>query len=372
MAKRDYYEILGISKSASDQEIKRAYRKLAKKYHPDVNKDADAEAKFKEVNEAYEVLSDSQKKATYDQFGHAGMDGANFSGAGGFGGFGGFEDIFSAFSGFGGFGGFGGQSQRSYGPRKGDDVYRSMKIDFMAAVFGTTKSIKLEVDKQCTSCGGSGAFSKGDIETCSTCHGRGRVRVQRRSIIGVIETEDVCPECHGRGKKIRRYCKECGGKGYQHKNVEVDINIPQGINSGQQIRVPSYGGVGDNGGPNGDLYIEIIVAAHEHFRRHGNDIYLKVPISAVDATLGTMIDVPTINGDVELNIPAGTQPNTRLRLKGQGVKDLRSGIVGDQYIEVDVKIPTKLSKDERNLYTEIQASANKKESIFDKFKNAFK
>jgi len=376
--KRDYYEVLGISKSASDDDIKKAYRKLAKQYHPDVNKAADAEAKFKEINEAYEVLSDSQKRATYDQFGHAGMDGAG--GFGGFSsGFGGMNmddlgDIFSSFMGGSGFGGFnfgGGSSRQRSGPMKGENRYMSMDIEFLDAVHGIEKTISISVDKKCAHCNGSGAASASDIETCPTCHGTGRVTRQTRTAFGIMQSQGVCPDCNGTGKHIKKICPHCNGEGYNRVKEQVQVSIPAGINSGQQVRVSGYGERGLNGGPNGDLYIEIRVKPHKHFVRDGNDIYVKVPVSAVDATLGTKIDVPTCNGDVTLTIPPGSQPNQQLRLKGYGVKDLRSSNVGDQYVEIEVTIPKKLSKEEKELYEKL-AKIDDKESVFDKFKKAFK
>ena len=370
--KKDYYDVLGISKGASDDEIKKAYRKLAKQYHPDVNKAPDAEAKFKEINEAYEVLSDPNKKATYDQFGHAGMDGAGFSQ-----GFGGMNmddlgDIFSSFMG-GGFSGFnfGGSSSRRTGPMKGENRYMSMDIDFLDSVHGVEKLINITVDKQCVHCSGTGAASSADIENCPTCRGTGRVTRQSRSPFGVIQQQTVCPDCGGSGKRIKKKCPHCNGEGYNRIKEQVEVNIPAGISSGQQVRLSGYGEKGENGGPNGDLYIEIRVKPHKYFVREGNDIYIKIPISSVDATLGTKVDVPTCHGDVELTIPAGTQPGQQLRLKGYGVKDIRSSSLGDQYVEVEVTIPKKLSKTEKELYEKLHIE-DSKESVFDKFKKAFK
>lgn len=375
--KRDYYEVLGLSKGASEDDIKKAYRKLAKQYHPDINKAPDAEAKFKEINEAYEVLSDSQKRQTYDQFGFAGMDGANFGGSG-FGGFGGMNmddlgDIFSSFMGGmgGGFSGFnfGGRSSRRTGPMKGENRYMSMDIDFLEAVHGVNKTISINVDKKCEHCDGSGAQSKSDIETCSTCHGSGVTMRQSRTPFGVIQQQGVCPDCRGTGKRIKKVCPHCGGSGYNNVKEKVEVSIPAGISTGQQVRIQGYGERGENGGPNGDLYIEIRVRQHKYFIREDDDIYIKVPITSVEATLGTTIDVPTPYGDVELEIPAGSQPNSKLRIKGYGVKDLRSSSKGDMYVELDVTIPKKLSKEEKELY---QKLADKKENIFDKFKKNFK
>ena len=374
--KRDYYDVLGLSKGASEDEIKKAYRKLAKQYHPDVNKAPDAEAKFKEINEAYEVLSDSQKRATYDQFGHAGMDGAGFGQ--GFGGFGGVNmddlgDIFSSFmGGMGGFSDFGfgsRSSSRRTGPIKGDNRYMSIDIDFLDAVHGVDKIISITVDKKCEHCDGTGAQSKSDIETCPTCRGSGRVVRQSRTPFGVVQQQTVCPDCRGSGKHIKKACPHCGGEGYNTIKDKVEVTIPAGISSGQQVRVSGYGERGENGGPNGDLYIEVRVKSHKFFIREGNNIKVKVPIASVDATLGTKIDVPTVHGDVELTIPAGTQPNQQLRLKGYGVKDLRTGSMGDQYVEVEIEIPKKLSREEKELYEKL---ATRKESVFEKFKKNFK
>lgn len=374
--KRDYYEVLGLSKGATEQDIKKAYRSLAKKYHPDVNKEAGAEDKFKEINEAYEVLSDGQKRASYDQFGHAGMDGAGFGGfGGGNGDFGDINDIFGSFFG-GGFGGFGGGSQRraNNGPRKGQDRYMQMRISFMDAIFGKSEAIKIDVDEQCPDCLGSGAHSKEDVKVCSTCNGSGTVVTQQRTAFGVFQSQGVCPDCNGTGKKITRKCSKCNGKGYEHKRVEVDVKIPAGIQSGQQLRVTGKGERGSNGGSNGDLFIEIMVGKHDYFTREGKNIYINVPISSVDATLGCTIDVPTVYGDVELSIPTGTQNNTQFRLRGKGVKDLRGSDQGDQYVQVNVEIPKKLSKEEKELYEKLKTAAKKtdKESVFDKFKKAFK
>ncbi|HLV49511.1 MAG TPA: molecular chaperone DnaJ [Erysipelothrix sp.] len=367
--KRDYYEVLGISKSASDADIKKAYRKLAKKYHPDVNKEDDAEAKFKEVQEAYDVLGNTQKRTQYDQFGHAAFD-QNGGGAGGFGDFGGFgsmDDIFSQFFG----GGFGSQTQRTNQPQRGRDRFMTMRIDFMEAVFGTTKTVKLNVEEECHACHGSGAHSSQDIKTCGRCHGSGQVTSQQRTPFGVFESRTTCSDCQGTGKVITKHCEVCHGHGFTSKNVDVEIRVPEGIVSGQQLRVSGKGERGANGGGYGDLYVEISVSPHKYFRRDGNDIHIKIPISAVDATLGTTVDVPTVSGDVSLNIPSGTQPNTKFRLRGKGVKDLRSSRVGDQYVEVNIEIPKKLNKNEKNLYESLR-NEDKNESPFQRFKNAFK
>lgn len=374
--KRDYYEVLGISKGASEDEIKKAYRKLAKKYHPDVNKAPDAEEKFKEINEAYEVLSDPQKRATYDQFGFAGMDGAGFGQ--GFSGFsGGFDDLGDIFSSFfgGDMGGFGSARGRTNtGPMRGDDILKRLEIGFMEACFGTTKTIRINVDETCTACGGSGAASPSDVETCPTCKGRGTVITQQRSILGVVQSQRPCPECGGSGKKIRKVCPQCAGRGYQTKTQNVEVKIPVGINSGQRLRVAGKGGRGANGGPNGDLYLEILVRPHDKFIRDGKNILLEIPITAVDATLGTTVDVPTINGEVTMKIPAGTQEGTQLRLRGEGVPDSRGGKAGDQLCTVRIKIDKKLTAKEKKLYEELRELEGKpgKENIWDRFINSFK
>ena len=372
--KRDYYEVLGLSKGASEEEIKKAYRTLAKKYHPDLNKDADAPEKFKEVQEAYEVLSDSEKRSIYDQYGFAGVDpqaGGGFSGfegfTSGFGGFGDLNDIFESF--------MGGSSRRSRntGPTKGDDRLYTMSIDFMEAIKGTTKSINLSVDEVCPDCSGSGAYSKDDIKTCDNCHGTGRVMRQTQTMFGMMQSETACPECHGTGKKITKNCTRCKGKGYLTKKIEVEVTIPAGIQSGQQLRIPGKGERSTNGGPNGDLYVEVYVKEHKSFVRDGNDILLEVPISPVAATLGTKVDVPTVYGEVSLTIPAGTQPNQKLRLKGKGVKDPRTGLQGDQYVIIKVTVDKTLSREEKQLYEKLMEIENKKSnSVFEKFKKSFK
>ena len=365
---RDYYEILELSKGASEAEIKKAYRKLAKKFHPDVSKEKDAADKFKEVQEAYDVLSDPQKKSSYDQFGHAGMDGANFGG--GFSGFGasGFDDIFSSF-----FGGMGGSTARrnNTAPHQGENRFMQMRVSFMDAIYGKTEDITLDVDEQCTECLGSGAKSKSDIEVCPTCKGSGRVLSQQRTPFGVFQSESVCPTCRGSGKHIKTVCPKCHGNGYERKRITVEVKIPAGIQTGQQLRVSGKGERGTNGGPNGDLYIEILVTKHEHFIRDGKDISIYVPISALDATLGCKIDVPTVYGEVELKIPSGTQHNQKFRLRGKGVKSDRTN--GDQYVIVEIKIPKSISKDEQEMYQKLkEIEKTQKKSVFDRFKEAFK
>ena len=369
--KRDYYEVLGLSKGASKDEIKSAYRKLAKKYHPDINKEPDAEAKFKEVQEAYDILYDDQKRQTYDQFGHAAFE--QGAGQGGFGGSGfsgtGFgdinlDDIFQSF-----FGG-GRRSTNRNATRRGEDSLMRVRISFMDAIMGKTITINVTYDETCPKCNGSGAKTPNDIQTCSHCHGRGYINVEKRTLFGMMQSQETCPVCNGKGKIITDKCDNCGGKGYVRIKKDIEVKIPAGINNGQQIRIPGKGGRGLNGGENGDLFLEIVVSPHNNFKREGNNIHIDIPISFVDAALGCTVDCPTVYGDVEVKIPAGTQPGTTLKLRGRGVKDLRSQNPGDQFIHIDVKTPENLSKEQKELLTKFKEST--KESWFDKFKKSFK
>ncbi len=371
MAKRDYYEVLGLQKGATQEEIKKAYRALAKKYHPDINKEPGAEEKFKEINEAYDTLSDEQKKARYDQFGHEdptqGFGGGGFGGEG-FGGFG-FEDIINQF-----FGG-GARRQSSNGARKGRDVEKSMNITFEEAVFGCKKKVRLSVDDECIQCGGTGAASKNDIKSCSKCGGRGRVVVHKQTLFGYNTVETACPDCNGRGKTILKKCPECQGKGRIRKTKDVEVTIPAGIQTGMTLRMEGYGEAGYNGGPNGDLFINFNCGEHPNFKRDGNDIILVIPISYTQAALGDTIEVPTIDGNVSLKIPAGTQPNTKLRLRGRGTKDPKSpgSARGDQYVICNIVVPSSVSNEERKLLTELEACSKKeKKSPWEKFKSLFK
>lgn len=373
--KRDYYEVLGVSKNASEDEIKKAYRSLAKKYHPDVNKASDAAEKFKEVNEAYEVLSDPQKRSTYDQFGFAGMDGSQ-AGASGFSsaGFDDLNDIFSSFFG-GGMGGFSSSSssRRSNSPQRGNDKLMRVDISFMDACFGKTETFDINVEETCSRCNGSGANSPSDIETCPTCHGSGTVITQQRTFMGIMQSQSVCPDCRGTGKKIRKVCPQCSGRGYERKKTTVEVKIPAGIDSGQRLRVPGKGERGTNGGPNGDLYLQINVLPDDRFERQGKDIYISIPVTAVDATIGTTIDVPTIYGEVTMKIPAGTQDGTILKLKEKGVPDLHGGRNGDELCTVEITIDKKLTPREKELYSELQQlqNSNGKGSFWNKMKKHF-
>ena len=373
--KRDYYEVLGVSKTASKDEIKSAYRKLAKKYHPD-NKETGDEAKFKEVQEAYDVLFDDQKRSAYDRFGHAAFEqGGPNAGQGGFGGFGdaGFDfdlgDIFGSFFG----GGFGGQQRSSsnFGPQKGNDVLMRLKVDFMDVVNGKDQDVSFDYDEDCPHCHGSGADSPNDVKTCNTCGGRGYVNRRKQVIFGYANVQETCPECRGKGKNISKKCSECGGVGYKHIKKTIKIHIPAGINNGQQIRAQGMGGVGVNGGPHGDLYIEINVKPHPYFNRDGNDIHLDIPIDFVDAILGSKIEVPTVYGSELISIPAGTQVGTVLKLKGKGIQDLRTKKPGDQYIHLQIKIPTSLNRKQKEALEDYK-KATDKETAFEKFKKMFK
>ncbi len=370
--KRDYYDVLGVSKGASKDEIKSAYRKLAKKFHPDINKEASAETKFKEIQEAYDVLYDDQKRATYDQFGHSAFDqnGGQNPFQGGFGG--GFQDvdlgdIFSSF-----FGGGGRQQRRNpTGPQKGNDQVSRIRIDFMDAINGKKIQLQHTYDEKCNHCDGSGAESSSDIHTCHTCHGSGYVTMTQQSLFGQVQTQRPCPTCQGSGKEITNKCHKCNGSGYNRVKTTLDVTIPAGINHGQHIRIPGKGERGLNGGPNGDLYLEVHVKKHDLFIREGNDIHISIPISFVDAALGMEVDIPTVYGDVSMKIPAGIQPGTKLRLKSKGVKDVR-GNIGDQYVEVNINTPSNLSKEQIELLEKYQKLEGKNQSFFDKFKAKFK
>ena len=366
--KRDYYEVLGLQKGASDDEIKRAYRQLAKKYHPDINKEPGAEEKFKEINEAYDTLSDPDKKARYDQYGFDDPTQGFGGGAGGFGGagFGGFEDIINQF--------FGGGRRSSNSPRQGQDIEKQMSITFEEAVYGCKKKIRLTVDDECIHCGGSGAASKDDIKTCPKCGGRGRVIMRQQSIFGYTNVETNCPDCNGRGKIITKKCPDCNGRGRVKRTKDVEITIPAGMQTGMSLRMEGYGGTGINGGPNGDLYITFQCGEHKQFKRDGLDIYLTIPLSYTQAALGDTIEVPTIDGNVSVKIPAGTQPGTKLRLRGRGTKNPKGGSArGDQYVICNIEVPTSLSPEEKKLIEELGNIEKKtSKSPWERFKSLFK
>ena len=352
--KRDYYEVLGVSKGASDDEIKRAYRKLAKKYHPDMNPgDKEAEAKFKEVNEAYSILSDSEKRARYDQFGHAGVD-PNYGAGGPGGGFGGFDmgdidlgDIFGSFFG-GGFGGFGGSaSGRRNGPQKGESLRASLTISFEEAAFGWEKEINLNRTEECEACHGSGAEPGTTAETCPDCRGTGVVRVQQRTGGFAFSSTAPCSRCRGTGKIIHTPCKACGGSGSVKKTKRVTVSIPAGIDDGQAISLRGQGNAGKNGGPAGDLIVAVHVKPHPQFHRDGTTVLYEQPVTFYQAVMGAELEIPTIDGKVKYNLPAGTQTGTTFRLRGKGIPELRGRGRGDQYVTVRVQVPTSLNGEQK-------------------------
>lgn len=375
--KRDYYEVLSVSKDASEDEIKRAYRSLAKKYHPDMNPgDAEAEVKFKEVNEAYAVLSDSEKRAQYDRYGHDAFDPT--SGGGGFGGYGGgfsgadfdFGDIFSTF-----FGGGPSSSSRSRAnaPIEGDDVGARISIEFEEAAFGCKKEISFARIENCSDCVGSGAESASDIEKCPECRGLGKVTVRQQTILGYMQTQRTCQRCGGRGKIIRNPCKNCNGKGRVRINKKLEVTIPSGIDDRQNIVLRGQGSAGLNGGPNGNLIIEIRVKDDKIFRRRGNDVFCEVPITFAEATLGAEIDIPVLGGGTEkYKIPEGTQSGTEFTIRGKGIPDINTKRKGDLVITVTVETPKNLSSKQKDLLIAFAESlgennSTKKQSFFKKF-----
>ncbi len=376
--KRDYYEVLGVSKNATEDEIKKAYRTVAKKYHPDMNPgNAEAEAKFKEANEAYAVLSDSEKRSKYDRFGHAAFDpsmgGGGGSGFGGFSGFGDFDfgDIFSSF--FGGGGG-GSRSSRNV-PIEGDDVLARITITFDEAVFGCKKEISFARVEECPDCKATGAAKGTKPETCTTCHGTGRVTVQQQTMLGYMQTQKACSNCRGTGKIIKTPCKNCNGKGYIKVNKKLEVSIPAGIDSMQRIVLRGQGSAGRNGGPAGDLVIEVRVKEHTIFTRERNNIYCEIPISFSEAALGAEIDVPLLGGKTKKHkIPEGTQTGTTFTLKGEGIPDINSKRKGDLVIRVTVETPKNLSPEQKKLLTEFGATlketnTGKRDSFFKKLFN---
>lgn len=379
--KRDYYEVLGIQKNASDDEIKKAYRKMAKKYHPDLNPgDHVAETKFKEVGEAYEVLSDAEKKSRYDQYGHAGVDpnfGGGAGGYGDFGGFGGFGDIFDTIFGGGGFGGFGGQSAQRRGPTKGSDVQTSIVIDFMEAVFGCEKEVEVTRIENCGECAGSGAVKGTQPETCQKCGGAGQVRVQTRTPLGIMSTTRTCDACGGRGQVVKDPCKSCGGKGKIRRARKVTVKVPAGFDDGQTLVLRSEGNSGELGGPSGDLYITVRVRPHAIFTRKGSHVFCEVPITFGEAALGAEIEVPTVDGKIKYEIPEGTQSHTEFRLRGKGIPQLGGKGRGDAFVTVTVEVPKHLTAKQKELIREFSGLEEKnqyssKNNFFGKLKDLFK
>ena len=361
--KRDYYEVLGIQKGASDADIKKAYRREAKKYHPDLHPGAKAaEAKFKEVNEAYEVLSDSDKKARYDQFGHAGVD-PNFGAGGGGAGFGGFDDFGDIFSNIfgGGFGGGFGGSRRN-GPVRGADIRQVIDITFEEAAFGCKKNITVNKQESCPTCNGTGAKPGTSPITCKRCGGTGQVRTQTRTPLGYMTNIGTCPDCRGEGKVVTDPCKDCKGTGRVRKQRTIEINIPQGINHGQTMQVTGQGEPGQKGGPSGDLLVTIRVKPHNIFKREEFDVYIDIPITFVQAALGATIRVPTLDGVVEYDIPEGTQTGTMFKLKGKGIPYIRSKNRGDQYVTVEVEVPKNINSKQKEILKEFEKASGVKEN----------
>ncbi len=371
MNNKDYYKILGVDKNASQEEIKSAFRKQAKKYHPDLNKDnPDAQDKFKQVGEAYSVLSDENKRKMYDQYGSAAVDGSSASAGQGYGGFGGFDgfqgfdpsdfgfdDIFSSFFG-GGFSGFGGNSHTR--ARRGSDTLMKVKLKFDEAIYGTEKKINLDVIENCEECNGKGGFN---AHTCSTCNGRGQVQTRTNSILGPIMTTTTCPDCHGTGKTFKKTCSDCNGTGKVKINKDLTINIPKGINTGDRLRVSGKGNPGENGGENGDLYLEFVVGGHEYFERENDDIYLEVPLTLTEAILGCKKEIPTIYGNLKLSVQAGTNSGDKQRIKGKGVDNEKRRHKGDMFVIYKVYTPKRLSREQKDLISKLnKTDLNTKET----------
>jgi molecular chaperone DnaJ len=383
-AKRDYYEVLGVNKNASEDEIKKAYRQLAKKYHPDMNQgDKGAEAKFKEVNEAYEVLSDTDKKAKYDQFGHAGVDPNGFGGAGGgfggfgggFGGAGGFEDIFDMFFG-GATGGFGGSTRRRSGPQKGADLKYELELEFEEAAFGVKKDIHITRNENCPDCKGSGAKPGTHAETCKACGGSGEIKFSQNTVFGRVMNVRPCEECHGEGRVIKEPCPQCMGRGSIRKTRKITLDIPAGVDTGSVMPLRGEGEPGLKGGSNGDLYVYMRVKPHKLFKREGVNLYSEIPISFTQAALGDELDVPTLEGKVKYSIPEGTQTGTTFRIKNKGIPSLKNKMKGDLYFTVRVSVPKKLNEQQKEILRKFAEMSvgnvdEQGKSFFNKVKDAF-
>ena len=369
MSKRDYYEILGVKKDASDEEIKRAFRVLAKKYHPDVNKEPGAEEKFKEIGEAYQVLSDKSKRQQYDQFGHAAFEGG--AGAGFDMGDINLDDILSNIFG-GGFGfssSFSGFGRGKNQARRGEDLLMRIKLTFEEAAFGCKKDIKVNVTENCDKCHGKGGFNE---TSCKYCNGLGVVKEEQRTIFGMMQTQKTCPECRGNGKSFKEICNACHGDGQVTKNKTLTVTVPEGVDNGNQLRLSGKGGAGINGGPNGDIYLEFVVEEHDYFERHGDDLYLEVPVTITEAILGCKKEIPTLSGNGYVEIKPGTQNYTKLKLKGKGIKGVNSRVPGDMYVVVNVIIPTKLNKKQKDLLKELDKTDLDNEDEFKEYRKALK
>lgn len=366
--------MLGVSKDASKDEIKKAYRKLARKYHPDVSQEDNAADKFKEVKEAYEVLSNAQKRQQYDQFGHAGtQQGAGQGGFGGFEDFGDFGDIFDMF-----FGGGGRRRRDPNAPRQGQDLQYTMEIDFEEAIFGKETTIEIPKEETCDTCDGSGAKPGTSVHTCQHCNGAGQLNVEQNTPFGRVVNRRVCHHCQGSGKQVEEKCQTCGGDGQVKTRKKIDLRIPAGVDDGQQIRVTGQGGPGVNGGPAGDLFVVIRVKRHEFFERDGDDILCEMPITFTQAALGDEIEVPTVHGRVKLKVPAGTQTGTHFRLKGKGAPNVHGHGQGDQHILVKVVVPKSLNERQKELLREFHelsddhALDEQQDNLFQRMKRAFK
>ena len=377
MNNTEFYDRLGVSKDASQDEIKKAYRKMSKKYHPDINKEPGAEEKYKEVQEAYETLGDEQKRAAYDQYGAAGANGGFGGGTGGFdgfnggAGFGGFEDIFSSF-----FGG-GGATRNPNAPRQGDDLQYRVDLTFEEAVFGVEKEVSYNREATCETCSGTGAKPGTSPVTCSRCHGQGVINVDTQTPLGMMRRQVTCDVCHGTGKEIKDPCPTCHGSGHEKKSHKVSVKIPAGVETGQEIRLQGQGEAGFNGGPYGDLFVIIKVLPSKEFERDGSTIYYSMNISFVQAALGDTVEVPTVHGKVELTIPAGTQTGKTFRLRGKGAPKLRGGGQGDQHVTVNIVTPTKLNPAQVAALKDFAKAGGdkpvtlKKKGLFDKAKDFF-
>lgn len=368
MNKKDYYEVLGVDKNASSAEIKSAFRKLAKKYHPDVSKEPNAEEKFKEAQEAYAVLSDENKRKQYDQYGHAafdnngaGFDYSNFD----------FSDIFGdlfggGFSNFG-FGDFGGS--RTSRKTKGKDVLIKIDLDFEEAAFGTKKTITLDLNDKCSKCDGEGGF---DSTVCDKCHGSGTITMQQQTILGAFMTKTTCDKCAGTGKTFKRKCSTCHGTGTTRVTKDLEVKIPAGVDTGNQLRIAGKGEAGLNGGPNGDVYLEFYVKSHSIFERDGSDIYLELPLTVVEATLGAKKKVPTLYGNITLTIPAGSESGEKHRLRGKGIENINSFGKGDMYVVLKVKTPKKLSREQKKLFEQLSKTSLDDDKEFRKIEDYLK
>lgn len=371
MAKRDYYEVLGVPRTASEDDLKSAFRNLARKYHPDVSDEAQAEEKFKEINEAYAVLSDAEKRAAYDRFGHAGVntqgmpDFTNID----------LSDILGGIFGFGGFGGMGGRRARN-APQRGADLSNRIKLSFEESAFGVEKEVQITRDEKCHICSGSGSKPGTSPKSCPNCKGQGEVRQVHQTLLGSMVQVVTCPRCSGRGEVIETPCPTCSGRGLERKTVTKKVSIPAGVSPGIQIRLAGEGQPGINGGPNGNFYLEIDVEKHSYFRRKGDDILLDLDINVAQAVLGDEIRIPTLNGDVEMRIPPGTQPGKVFRLRDRGIPHLRGSGKGDELVTVSIQIPTRLTADQKGLFEQLAGTMDpdikiQEQSFFEKLRDVF-